>query len=101
MERIDGPVMLISGTDDRLWPSTDMGEMVVGRLKAHEHSFFHEHLQYERAGHMITLPGYEPASSWTRRYELGGNREADEFANADSWLKVLDFLGKHLPPGNG
>ena len=101
VERIDGPVMLISGTDDRLWPSTRMGEMVIERLRAHEHPFAYEHLRYEGAGHMITLPGYEPESSWTQRYELGGNREADEFANADSWLKVLDFLGEHLRPGSG
>ena len=32
-------MMLISGTDDGLWPSTRMGEMVIERLKAHEHPF--------------------------------------------------------------
>jgi pimeloyl-ACP methyl ester carboxylesterase len=89
VERIHGPVMLVSGTDDGLWPSTHMGEMLIERLKAHEHPFSYEHLQYEGAGHMITLPGYEPESSWTRRYELGGSREADAFANADSWSKSL------------
>ena len=101
VERIDGPVMLISGTDDGLWPSTRMGEMVIERLKTHEHPFSYEHLHYEGAGHMITLPGYEPKGSFTGHYELGGSREADEFANADSWLKVLGFLGKHLHPGSG
>jgi hypothetical protein len=28
--------------------------------------------------------------------KLGGSREANELAGADSWRKVLDFLGKHL-----
>lgn len=96
VENIDGPVMLVSGTEDRLWPSTNMGEMVMERLEAHGHPFPCEHLQYEGAGHMITLPGYEPESSWRGRYELGGSREADGFANADSWSKVLAFLGKYL-----
>jgi hypothetical protein len=41
---------------------------------------------------MIAPPGYEPASSWTSRFELGGSREADEFANADSWPRVIGFL---------
>ncbi len=101
VERIDGPVMLVSGTDDGLWPSALMGEMVIERLQTHGHSFFRKHLQYQGAGHMLTLPGYEPESSWTRRYELGGNREADAFANVDSWSKVLGFLENHLKPSNG
>jgi hypothetical protein len=45
---------------------------------------------------MITLPNAEPPVSWTSRYEVGGTREANEFANADSWTKVLGFLRKHL-----
>ena len=46
----------------------------------------------EGAGHLIAPPGYEPNSAWTNRFELGGSREATEFANADSWPKVLGFL---------
>ena len=92
VEKIEAPVLLISGTDDRLWPSTRLSEMAIGRLEAHGHSFPHEHLRYEGAGHTIAPPGYEPAASWTDRFELGGSREADDFANADSWPKVLGFL---------
>lgn len=96
VEKIDGPLLLISGTDDQMWPSTRLSEMAIERLKAHDHPFPYEHLRYEGAGHMITLPNAEPPVSWTSRYEVGGIREANEFANADSWTKVLSFLGKHL-----
>ena len=92
VEKIEAPVLLISGTDDRLWPSTRLSEMAIGRLEANDHPFPREHLRYEGAGHMIAPPGYEPAASWTDRFELGGSREADDFANADSWPKVLGFL---------
>lgn len=92
VEKIEAPVLLISGTDDRLWPSTRLSEMAVERLKAHDHPFPVEHLRYEGAGHMIAPPGYKPATSWTRRFELGGSRRANEFANADSWPKVIGFL---------
>ncbi|MDQ3637645.1 MAG: alpha/beta hydrolase [Actinomycetota bacterium] len=92
VEKIEAPVLLISGTDDRLWPSTLLSEMAIERLKAHDHPFPCEHLRYEGAGHMIAPRGYEPATSWTRRFELGGSREANEFANADSWPKVIGFL---------
>jgi uncharacterized protein len=96
VEKIEAPVLLISGTDDRLWPSTRLSEMAIRRLEAHDHPFPREHLRYEGAGHMIAPPGYEPAASWTNRFELGGSREADEFANADSWPKVIAFLKEAL-----
>lgn len=92
VEKIEAPVLLISGTDDRLWPSTRLSEMAIERLKAHDHPYSCEHLRYEGAGHMIAPPGYEPRTSWARRFELGGSREANRFANADSWTKVLGFL---------
>ena len=92
VEKIEAPVLLISGMDDRLWPSTRLSEMAVERLRAYGHPFPYQHLRYEGAGHMIAPPGYEPARSWRRRFELGGSREANDFANTDSWPKVVGFL---------
>lgn len=92
VEKIEAPVLLISGTDDRLWPSTRLSEMAIGRLEANDHPFPHEHLRYEGAGHMIAPPGYEPNAGWANRFELGGTPHANEVANADSWPKVLGFL---------
>ena len=99
VEKIAGPVLLISGTNDELWPSTLLSEMTVERLRAHRHPFPFEHLTYEGAGHLITLPGYEPRESWRRRVKLGGSPGANEFANVDSWPKVLGFLKQHLGDG--
>ena len=92
VEKIDGPVLLISGTDDELWPSTRFAEMAIERLKAHDHPYPYRHLRYEGAGHMLALPGYEPNETWGRRLKLGGTDGANEFASTDSWPKVLDFL---------
>ncbi len=96
VEEIEAPVLLISGTDDRLWPSTRFSEMAIERLEAHDRPFPREHLRYEGAGHMIAPRGYRPAASWTRRLELGGTPHANEFANTDSWPRVLDFLKRAL-----
>ncbi len=96
VEKIHGPLLLISGTDDQMWPSIPLSDMAIERLMAHDHPFPYEHLRYEGAGHMITLPNSEPPPSWASRYEVGGTREANEFANADSWTKVLGFLEKYL-----
>lgn len=99
VEKINGPVMVISGTDDRLWPSTRLAEMVIERLEAHDHPFHHEHLRYEGAGHMILMPNSEPEPSRMERFEVGGSKEANEFANKDSWPKVVDFLKRSLRVG--
>jgi uncharacterized protein len=96
VEKINGPVLVISGTDDRVWPATRFSEMVVERLEAHDHPFTYEHLRYEGAGHMITPPRSKPEMGWTNRLEVGGNEEANEFANTDSWTKALNFLNDRL-----
>ncbi|MEJ7873113.1 MAG: alpha/beta fold hydrolase [Rubrobacteraceae bacterium] len=101
VEKINGPVMVISGTDDQMWPSTRLSEMVVERLEAHDHPFPYEHLRYEGAGHMITMPNSEPEGPQMERLEVGGSKEANEFANQHSWQKVLGFLKRSLSVRNG
>ncbi len=44
VERINGPVMLVSGSDDQVWPATQLSEIAVRRLRAHRHPFAGEHL---------------------------------------------------------
>jgi pimeloyl-ACP methyl ester carboxylesterase len=39
VERIDGPVLLVSGTDDRLWPSSDATDAITTRLHQARHRF--------------------------------------------------------------
>jgi hypothetical protein len=36
--------------------------MAIERQQAHDHPFPYEHPRYEGAGHMITLPNFEPPS---------------------------------------
>ena len=59
VERIDGPVMLISGGDDAMWPSALMAGKVAARLAAHGHPYPVESLVYPAAGHAIGSP-YAP-----------------------------------------
>ncbi len=93
VEKINGPVLLLSGTDDQLWPSTPMGDMVMARLRAHNHPYPYEHLKYEGAGHEISglyLP--MTGSTQSGNLLLGGSPAANARASADSWPKVLAFL---------
>lgn len=97
VEDIGGPVLLISGGDDALWPSALMAEAVKERLEASGHGDLAEHLSYEDAGHLILNP-YVP--TWGTEaiigLAMGGTPQANAEAAADSWPRVLDFLEAQL-----
>jgi dienelactone hydrolase len=97
VENIEGPILLISGKDDQLWPSGRMADMIMARLKAKNHPFADLNLSYEGAGHWVGVP-YLPAVSSTRNrvYLAGGTMEANAAASSDSWSKMLAFLDQQL-----
>lgn len=98
VENIKGPVMLISGSDDRQWPCTELSDMVVQRLK--EKGFAHKviHLAYENAGHSLIHPYYTfTQSRFTHpvdgnTYLLGGTHKANICAIEDYWPKMIAFF---------
>lgn len=102
VEQIDGPVLLISGKDDALWPSTGLSELAMRRLNAHDHTYPYEHLAYEDAGHFISVP-YQPTSHFDAfefmpgfTMKLGGTPAGNAHAAADSWPRILEFLDEGL-----
>ena len=103
VERIGGPVLLISGRDDAMWPSTLMADRVVERLAARGHAHPVEHRAYAGAGHAIGLP-YLPASTSgfhpveKRLYDFGGTQRGTAHASIDSWTRVIGFLRESLGP---
>ena len=62
VERIRGPIMLISGGDDHLWPAAQMSEAIVTRLKQKHFAHRVEYLHYPHAGHMLRYP-YLPTTA--------------------------------------
>lgn len=99
VENIAGPVLLISGQEDPMWPSTLMADMVMERLRAHAHPYHDRHLSYAGAGHPLQAP-YLPTTVTAVRHRvgnvmaLGGSPREQAFANHDSWPQVLAFLGE-------
>lgn len=98
VERINGPILLISGTDDGFWPSTDMSAQMLARLKAANHAHHSEQLNYQGAGHALGIPNL-PSTRIVRAHAVagveltgGGDAHANAQANADSWPRVLRFL---------
>lgn len=99
IERTHGAVMLVSGKDDQLWPSSYMARQVIARLRAHHHPLAHRHLDYDGAGHVIVTP-YQPTTDRAVipgvGIPLGGNPVDAARADRDHWPKVLRFLRDHL-----
>jgi dienelactone hydrolase len=105
VERIAGPVLLISGKEDAMWPSAVYSERVMERLAEHRHPYPDQHWSYDGAGHSIGPP-YAPTTITSslhpvthRMFALGGNPKDAAFARADAWSRVLQFLDIHLKRG--
>jgi dienelactone hydrolase len=99
VERINGPVLMISGKDDQMWPSAALSEIAMQRLARYRFSHPYRHLSYRGAGHAIFFP-YSP-STITEVFHpvarslmaFGGSAKATAAAKVDSWRAVLEFLG--------
>lgn len=105
VETIAGPVLLVSGRDDKLWPSTPMADQVMARLDAAKVRFAHSHLAYDNAGHAAFGKPLDPDAKPNPAVfaQTGGTLEGTRAARADAWPKALAFLdtnlkGKGCPP---
>lgn len=94
VENINGPVLLISGDDDKLWPSTQMEDMVIKRLKQERHPFPDRHLAYPSVGHGIPIPNLPTTGRFI--VQFGGDPEDTAAAAADAWPRIVDFLNRNL-----
>lgn len=100
VERINGPVLLLSATDDQLWPSTLMSDMVVARLRRASYPHYVKHFAAEGAGHLLRAPGmpttvnHGPHSVARTHYVYGGSPQLHARSEAAAWREVLGFLSE-------
>lgn len=100
VENIKGPIMLIDGKEDLLWPSTDSSKKIISRLNHNSHNYENIHLSYDNVGHCFDLPGiplFKDDFSFNYgkyKYLLGGDEESTINAEYDSWNKIILFIDK-------
>jgi fermentation-respiration switch protein FrsA (DUF1100 family) len=92
VEKIAGPILMITGTEDRTWPAAEMADEVMKRLAEKKHPFPRRLLSYDGCGHFIGMPLRPPGVA----PHLGGSVEANSYAAWDSWPKVVKFLHDSL-----
>lgn len=95
VERTNGPILLVSGEDDRMWPASRMGRQIEDRLEAHKHPFESRHLHFANAGHLMRPPGV-PTSILDGKFALGGTPHVQAAANRAAWNETVAFLHESL-----
>jgi hypothetical protein len=103
VERINGPVLLISGGADAMWPAADFAQRIVARLERAGFAHGVENLVYPDAGHAVFVSA--PDSIFARSFGapnpmMGGSAAANAAAWADNWPRTLAFFDAALK-GNG
>jgi pimeloyl-ACP methyl ester carboxylesterase len=76
VENIQGPILLISGERDRLWPATNMSKMIMNRLKTNMFDYKYEHIVYQTGHNGIII-------------------------NRDCWRKIFTFLKAYYASSEG
>jgi pimeloyl-ACP methyl ester carboxylesterase len=103
VEYIHGPVLLISGGEDRVWDSSNMASSIVARLKHFNFAHEVEDLKYPQAGHGAGRPEIVPAWQGTarnpvsvREIDMGGTPKGNAESSLDAIPRVLDFLQRNI-----
>ena len=94
VEHARGPVLLISGGDDRMWPAARMCAMVVDRMRRAGREGSVRHLNFPDAGHVL-FPyhaSFPSGAVLPMRFDLGGSPEFGSAAHAIAWPEVVQHL---------
>jgi hypothetical protein len=89
VERIAGDVVLVSGGDDRVWPSTPFAAQIAERRRAH--GLDTTVVDHPAAGHRTVLPGEEVVVAG-QPMARGGTPEADAELGRMAWPEIVRAL---------
>ncbi|MDO5424611.1 MAG: acyl-CoA thioester hydrolase/BAAT C-terminal domain-containing protein [Eubacteriales bacterium] len=92
VEKITGPILLISSKMDNMWPSETAAKQIMKRLQEHNFSYLYQHLSYDYGSHLFV-----PMELRMRKFfkgDRGKNKEPGMKARMDSLMKTLEFVSK-------
>ena len=94
LEQARGPVLLLAGDDDHMWPSALMADQIVRRMHDHGRGEDVTNVTYSGAGHAFLLREF---FSSPPPFDFGGTAESDSTAAKDGWGRVAAFLQRSRP----
>lgn len=94
VENIRCPLLVVSGKDDKIWPSSFYAREIAERLNANESSIVRKFLDYPNAGHGIISPYDKPVYHPVGKFwcSLGGTPEGNQLACENAWRETFAFL---------
>jgi dienelactone hydrolase len=98
VEKIRSPILLVSGTDDQIWPAEEFCAAIVARLKKARFPYEVKHLSNEKGGHSSCLPFLVTANRGMLidGDPSGGSPQADARGGYRSWAETMGFLHRYL-----
>jgi dienelactone hydrolase len=98
VEMIQAPVLLVSGTDDRIWPAEEFCDAIKERLKKAGFPYEVKHISIKDGGHTCFLPDLITANHGLLidGDPGGGSPKADAHGGYRSWAEIIDFLHRYL-----
>jgi dienelactone hydrolase len=103
VEQTRGPILLVSGTDDAMWPSVQLCDLAEQRLAESGFAHLVEHIRYQGAGHTAAVtPGFPTTRNWLTHAQfpfpmaVGGTPRETALAQADAWRRIPAFLHEQL-----
>jgi pimeloyl-ACP methyl ester carboxylesterase len=101
VEEISGPILMLAGSDDQMWPACDFVERAMTQLTTSGHVAKHadEGVCFPGAGHDVGSVGLPTSNSmWAdlgdAAYALGGTAESNAHAGRASEAKIRAFLDR-------
>ncbi len=93
VEKIRGPILMLVGKEDQIWPSYPMAERIVERLRRAHHRYADLLVVYQDVGHPIPW-AYIPTGGERQqlRFAVGGTPSGTARAQADAWPRIVSFL---------
>lgn len=95
VEKTSGPILMISGGQDALWPSDVTSEMAAGRLTRLKFPHPFRHLKIKEAGHITGFP-YLPAIQLRGNMIFSRKFEPNTRAAIEAWREMFDFFDQNL-----
>ena len=97
VQKIRGPVLLLVGADDGVWPSPAYAKAIMSRLDENHDRYLHQELVFPNAGHAVG--GAFPYDVGTVIFTapdatllMGGTSFGNSVAETSAWQDVLAFL---------
>src|SRR3990167_4351449 len=99
VEKIQCPLLIITGEDDQVHPATMHGNLIMDRLEKYHSTIDRKHIHYSNAGHSLRTP-YEPKIDlpWFVADNVfcysGGTIEGNYRASVHAWKEMMSFFDR-------